>query len=272
MPLPLTNWYINRGTGPDFDPTGQGITLTAGPVLGPMPTVTFGTAPSAFSFLPIGDGSNIPEFPQYPPDLASYLFMAMWIAAPNLDAGNPTKGINVSTSGFSLGGLLWDGTAHEPATGSVIPTPLGPGGVLVGSETLIPSVTTPVLILMSVDAVNQVIECSINGVTASVTLNPSWTVAPGSLMNLAPAGFQLGVGDGSQLGDYWGTDTVAYESAIDPAVISKFIDGGGNPVFLGDHGEIPFGYEPVLYFSLQEGTPASGSMMQSSIIGKRSAA
>jgi hypothetical protein len=114
--------------------------------------------------------------------------------------------------------------------------------------------------LISVDtnhpAGQKIAKASIDGVPVAVTItsdvsaafNIGWSEdATNTILGINPTRLP---NDGQRwnMADFWWT-TKEYVDATDPAVIAKFIDGDGKPVYLGANGELPTGTIPTVFFS-----------------------
>lgn len=110
-------------------------------------------------------------------------------------------------------------------------------------------------LMVSIDSVGNVVQFAINDVlqTAfSTTWGGSAAMSPGAgIFGLIQGG---GLDSGPCcIGDAWISDTAAFFDLSVEANRRKFIDAAGDPVSLGNNGELPTGTPPQVYLAMLDG-------------------
>lgn len=145
---------------------------------------------------------------------------------------------------------------------------VGDGAVHPGPEGLIGSINfdasgvenAPWLhFIVSVDSVNHRAQCYVNGKACAI-VSANWydsgmMASPATVVGGYPNYVSIGSSTVSSCwaDAVWALPSSFYDLSV-PANLASFIDSSGNPVFLGAHGELPFGgTEPIVF--LTEQTP-----------------
>ena len=259
--MPASDFIVNRGSGPNLQPRILSQAGAFGSGTYSMNLAQMAEQPAAWIF----ENGPVPSMP----NPATYYLLSAWYTPGNgLTANEIGIQDNHYTGDPNTGYLTFDigaGSTEEMDgfTGSVvmtsqsIPPPFREFSWLSKKFTAAPNAL--IHCLLSVDA-NGTAELSFNGIPVPVDVVNAFNVPTGKSWNIAQWTFLAGQ-IGVILGDFWFTATNSYASAHDPAVAGKFIDGNGQPVYLGANGELPLGYQPALFFSAG-GTVSSGGTLR----------
>ena len=252
--MPASDFIINRGTGPNLPPIALNY---AG---------TFGTGGYIMNLAQLAETNTSWQFESGAapsmPNPATYFLFSVWLTAGDLPYGNgagivdlemapdpPTAYIPIDLGVSNTGASPYNGftSSGEILAPYVPPAPSKEFNWISNPLSPAPAGNSLIHCLISVGA-DGTAETSFNGVPVSNNVTNMSPDAPlGGMWNIQNWVFNLGR-IGVIFGDFWFTAPNSYASAHNPAVISKFIDSNGQPVFLGARGELPLGYPPALFF------------------------